>query len=201
MGPTDDAPRPAQVGRYQLLARVGAGGMGTVYRAQDPQLNRVVAVKLPQFTGPPEQQAQRIERFQREARAAASVLHPHVCPIFDVGEQDGQPFIVMAYIDGPSLAQRLAKGRFEDVALAVKIVEQLLAALAAVHVHGIVHRDLKPGNVLFDAAGRAVLTDFGLARPEEAESLRRCAKITSSFGGVIPADGSHSSIHHEIGAF
>jgi serine/threonine-protein kinase len=166
MGPTNDTPRPVQVGRYQLLARVGAGGMGTVYRSRDPQLNRVVAVKLPQFTGAPEQQAQRIQRFQREARAAASVLHPHVCPIFDVGEEDGQPFIVMAFLDVPSLAQRLAKGRFEDVGEAVKIVQQLLDALTAVHGHGIVHRDLKPGNVLFDTDGRAVLTDFGLARPE-----------------------------------
>jgi hypothetical protein len=145
--------------------------MGTVYRAHDPQLNRVVAVKLPQFRGSAEEQDQRIERFQREARAAASVLHPHVCPIFDVGEQDGQPYIVMAFLEGPSLAQRLAKGRFEDVGEAVKIVEQLLGALDAVHAHRIVHRDLKPGNVLFDAAGRAVLTDFGLARPEEAEPL------------------------------
>jgi tRNA A-37 threonylcarbamoyl transferase component Bud32 len=183
MGETDDTLRPAQVGRYRLLARIGAGGMGTVYRAHDPQLNRIVAVKLPQFTGEPELQAQRIQRFQREARAAASVLHPHVCPIFDVGEQEGQPFIVMAFLDGPSLVQRLGKGRFEDVGETVKIVEQLLGGLAAVHAHGIVHRDLKPGNVLFDSDGRAVLTDFGLARPEEGESL------TSD--GVILGTPSH----------
>src|SRR5262249_30366872 len=159
--PTNDTPQPVQVGRYCLLTQVGAGGMGAVYRAHDPQLDRVVAVKLPLFDGPPEQRGRRVERFQREARAAARVSHPHVCPIYDVGEQDGRPFVVMAYLEGPSLAARLAdSGRFEDIAEAVRIVEQLLEGLAAIHAHGIVHRDIKPGNVLFDSAGRAILTDF-----------------------------------------
>jgi hypothetical protein len=166
---TDDNPRP--VGRYLLLECVGAGGMGAVYRAHDPALDRTVAVKLPLFTGTPEERARRVQRFEREARAAARVQHPHVCPIYDVGEHDGQPFVVMAYLDGPSLAERLRPGRFEDVGAAVKVVEQILGALAAVHAHGIVHRDLKPGNILFDSAGRPLLTDFGLARPEEAEPL------------------------------
>ena len=123
---------------------------------------------MPRFEGTPEQQAKRIARFQREARVAAQVWHPHVCPIFDVGEHEGQPFVVMALIEGQSLADRLAsQGRFEDIGEAVRLTLQLLDALAAVHAHGITHRDLKPGNVLLDAAGRAVLTDFGLARPED----------------------------------
>jgi hypothetical protein len=167
----DEAPLPASVGRYRLLGQVGTGGMGTVYRAHDPGLDRVVALKLPRFDGPPDQVARRAQRFQREARAAARVWHPHVCPIFDVGEHDGRPFVVMAFVEGPSLAEVLARrGKFEDVGEAVALALQLLDALAAVHAHGIVHRDLKPGNVLLDPAGRAVLTDFGLARPgDEAE--------------------------------
>jgi Protein kinase domain/Ankyrin repeats (many copies) len=161
----EEGSRPPSIGRYRLLGQVGSGGMGTVYRAHDPDLDRIVALKLPRFDGPAEQVARRVQRFQREARAAARVWHPHVCPIFDVGEHDGQPFVVMAFVEGPSLAEVLAqRGRFE-VSEGVTLVLQLLDALAAVHGHGIVHRDLKPGNVLLDPAGRAVLTDFGLARP------------------------------------
>jgi hypothetical protein len=120
-----------------------------------------------------------MERFQREARSAAQIWHPHVCPIYDVGDHEGQPYVVMAYVEGQSLAGRLARGgRFEDVGEAVALVRQILDALEAVHAHGIVHRDLKPSNVMLDAARRAVLTDFGLARPEN-----EAGRLTSE--GVI----------------
>ncbi len=169
MTPTVDHPLPEAIGRYRLLGRLGAGGMGTVYRAHDPHLDRIVALKLPRLDGPAEQRASRAQRFQREARAAARILHPNVCPIFDVGEHDGAAFVVMAYIDGPSLAQVLEqRGRFDDIREVVVLARQVLDGLAEVHANGIIHRDVKPGNILLDAAGRAILTDFGLARPEEA---------------------------------
>ncbi|HVS36915.1 MAG TPA: serine/threonine-protein kinase [Gemmataceae bacterium] len=164
---------PAKIGRYDILGRLGAGGMGTVYKAHDPHLSRTVALKIPRIDTVSHDRAKRLERFQREARSAAQVYHPHVCPIYDVGIHDGQPFVVMAYVEGQSLAERLAQqGRFDDVGEAVTLIRQLLDALAAVHEHGIIHRDLKPSNVLLDSGGRAVLTDFGLARLEqESERL------------------------------
>jgi WD40 repeat protein len=167
------APMPEQVGRYRILGRLGQGGMGTVYRAEDPQLRRVVALKVPRFEGPEPLRATATERFLREARAAAQVRHPHVCPIHDVGEQDGVPYVVMEYVEGQSLADRLAgAGRYDDPAAAVRLARQVAEALEAVHARGLVHRDLKPGNILLDPAGRAVLTDFGLARSElEGEQL------------------------------
>jgi tRNA A-37 threonylcarbamoyl transferase component Bud32 len=177
MSPTEDRPQslpeqpderlPETIGRYIILKRLGAGGMGTVYQARDPQLDRVVALKLPRFDVPQRDRAVRLQRFQREARAAAQIWHPHVCPIYDVGEHDGQPYVVMAHVDGQSLADRLAAhGRYEIATEAVGVLRQILDALEAVHAHGIVHRDLKPGNILIASAGRAILTDFGLARPE-----------------------------------
>jgi hypothetical protein len=183
MQPTSDEPRPLpsapeeplpeRIGRNRILARLGAGGMGTVYKAHDPDLDRPVALKLPHFAGSPRDREVRVQRFQREARAAARVWHPHVCPIYDVGEHEGQPYVIMAYVEGQSLAQRLAReGRCEDVGEAVAAIRQVLDALEAVHAHGIIHRDLKPSNILIDRAGRAILTDFGLARPEnDAEHL------------------------------
>jgi hypothetical protein len=179
-------PQSAQVGRYRLMEKLGAGGMGEVYRGHDPLLDRIVAVKLPYFHGPPEHVARLAQRFQREARAAAQIQHPHVCPVYDVGEHDGQPFVVMAFLPGPSLAQRLAAGRFEDVGEAVRIARQLLDGLTAVHALGIVHRDLKPGNVLFDAAGRAVLTDFGLARPNSDTPLTSANAVLGTPAYMAP---------------
>jgi hypothetical protein len=183
---TNDAPHPSQVGRYLLLERVGAGGMGVVYRGHDPLLDRAVAVKLPFFHGPPEELTKQVQRFQREARAAAAVHHPHVCPVYDVGEHSGQPYVVMAFLPGPTLAQRLSAGRIEDVGEAVGIARQLLDGLAAVHRLGVVHRDLKPGNVLFDAAGQAVVTDFGLARPEQAEPLTSANAVLGTPSYMAP---------------
>jgi serine/threonine protein kinase len=165
--------QPMQIGRYRILERRGAGGMGTVYKAHDPELDRIVALKLPRFDGREHDLGARRQRFQREARAAAQVWHPHVCPIFDVGEHEGQPFVVMAYLEGQSLAEWLAnQSRFDDLGHAVILVRQVLDALDAIHARGIIHRDLKPGNIVLDAAGRAIVTDFGLARPEQdAEHL------------------------------
>ncbi|HVK15276.1 MAG TPA: serine/threonine-protein kinase, partial [Gemmataceae bacterium] len=155
---------PARLGRYEIVARIGAGGMGTVYRGYDPTLKRDVAVKLPQFDGPPARQAEQGRRFEREAQAAARVRHPNVCPVFDVGLHEGRPFIVMALVEGESLGDYLHREtRVADIGRAVDWAGQLLDALAAVHALGIVHRDLKPGNILLDA-GRPVVTDFGLSR-------------------------------------
>jgi serine/threonine protein kinase/Flp pilus assembly protein TadD len=161
---------PARVGRYEILGLLGAGGMGRVYKARDPELGRVVAVKVPHFDGPADVREKRKARFLREARAAAAVHHPHVCPIHDVGEEGGLPYVVMAFIEGRSLADRLrTQGRYDDPRLAVSLARQVAAALEAVHDHGIIHRDLKPGNILLDPAGTfAHLADFGLARPGDS---------------------------------
>jgi serine/threonine-protein kinase len=156
-------PWPAQVGRYQVLGRVGSGGMGAVYRARDPGLDRVVAVKVPRFQGPAEARELARQRFLREARAAARVRHPNICPLYDVGEYEGTPYAVMAFIEGPSLAEALRQGPMEP-ARAVRLARQVARALEAVHAEGVIHRDLKPANVLLDRAGEPLLTDFGLAR-------------------------------------
>jgi serine/threonine protein kinase len=167
-GPAGAPTVPAQVGRYRILGAIGQGGMGTVYRAEDPQLQRVVALKVPRFEGSERMRETAVKRFLREARAMAQVRHPHVCPIHDVGEQDGVPYVVMEYVDGQSLADRLSDGRrYDDPTEAVRLVRQVAEALEAVHARGLVHRDLKPGNVLIDTSGRAVLTDFGLARSDQ----------------------------------
>jgi serine/threonine protein kinase len=113
---------PAKIGRYELVECIGAGGMGTVYKAYDPHLNRTVAVKVPRIERQTGDWEIRMERFQREARSAAQVWHPHVCPIYDVGEHQGQPFVVMAYVEGQSVAERLARhGCFTDFGEAVTL--------------------------------------------------------------------------------
>jgi serine/threonine-protein kinase len=152
------------IGRYRILEMLGSGGMGAVYKAEDPSLRRVVALKVPHLarsSGSKEAE----QRFLREARAAAVIRHPHVCPIHDVGEDQGNLFLVMAYVEGESLADRLARQkRFDDLREAATLARQIAEGLEAIHGHGIIHRDLKPGNILIDRNGQVVLTDFGLAR-------------------------------------
>ena len=147
--------------RYRIIALLGKGGMGEVYRADDLTLGQAVALKfLPDDAARDEAL---LERFRNEVRMARRVSHPNVCRVYDVGEVDGQTFFTMEYVDGEDLASLLRRiGRLPpDKAL--EISRQLCAGLAAAHTKGVLHRDLKPANIMLDGRGQVVITDFGLA--------------------------------------
>jgi predicted Ser/Thr protein kinase len=162
---------PASFGRYQLVKLLGRGGMGVVYLAQDSQLDRAVALKVPHFTAAEGPHLR--ERFLREARAAAGLRHANICPVYDVGELDGIPYLTMAYIEGRSLAEML-RGDWKPLPppRAAALVHKLALALTEAHSHQIIHRDLKPGNIMLTADGEPVLMDFGLARRDDSGDIR-----------------------------
>ena len=158
---TTDSPDGPRVGSYTLLGEIARGGMGVVYRARQDGLNRIVAVKV--LPGAAFAAAGFRTRFQREAETAARLNHPGIVTIHEIGEALGQPFIAMDFIDGPSLAERLAEGRMTPE-LGAHLVREVARAVAHAHDHGVAHRDLKPSNILLAADLQPVLTDFGLAR-------------------------------------
>ena len=151
----------SRLGPYEILSPLGAGGMGEVYRAHHPRLGREVAIKvLPErVAADPEALA----RFEREARAVASLSHPNILAIYDFGSDNGVSYAVTELLEGETLAARLARGPMPTEALA-RIGSEICAALAAAHRKGIVHRDLKPANVMLTKSGVKLL-DFGLAKP------------------------------------
>ncbi|MBD0840563.1 serine/threonine-protein kinase [Streptomyces sp. TRM68416] len=191
-GETDEVGRRL-AGRYRVLARLGRGGMGVVWRALDEVLGREVAVKeLRTYTdaGGPELADLRI-RMQREARAAARVRHPGVVAVHDVTEVDGRPLIVMELVDGPSLDDVLRERGTLDPREVAGIGAQVMEALAAAHRVGVLHRDVKPGNILLDRSGRVVLTDFGIATMEDpgdgsATHLTRSGELVGSLDYLAP---------------
>src|SRR5438128_974745 len=150
-------------GRYRLLELIGRGGMSEVWLAHDLELERPVALKLLAAD------ADRA-RFDREARAAASLAHPNITQLFDYGEADGRPFTVLEYLPGGTLEQRLTGKPLPD-AETDRIAREVAAGLAHAHERGVIHRDLKPANVLFDAEERAKIADFGIARLSEGGTL------------------------------
>lgn len=155
---------PERIGRFQILSVLGQGAFGRVYKAHDPDLERDVAIKVPLKSA--FDSAEELERFQREAKAAATLHHPNLCPVYEVGQTDGGPYIVMALIDGKTLSTVL-KERKEPLAAkqAALIVRKLALALDAAHAKGILHRDLKPSNVIIDRDRKdVIIMDFGLAR-------------------------------------
>src|SRR5437879_6852800 len=149
-----------KLGPYEILAPLGAGGMGEVYRARDARLDRTVAIKiLPAHLS---QNAEAKERFDREARAISSLSHPNICHLYDVGQQDEISYLVMEYLEGATLADRLRKGPLliEQV---LKIGTEICEGLEKAHRSGVVHRDLKPSNIMLTKSG-AKLMDLGLAK-------------------------------------
>jgi tetratricopeptide (TPR) repeat protein len=148
---------PGRVGRYEIRRLLGRGGMGAVYLAHDPELDRPVALKVPKLAGPDAE-----ERFLREARAAAAVSHPNLCPVYDAGRTDGVLYLAMAYVPGPTLTEVLRQDGPLPPARCAAIAAGVARGMAEAHRHGIVHRDLKPGNILLNRRGEPVVTDFGL---------------------------------------
>src|SRR5262249_47989462 len=149
-----------RLGPYEIQSLVGAGGMGEVYRSRDTRLDRTVAVKIlnPVLAA----DAQFRDRFDREARAISQLDHPHICALHDVGEHAGTAYLVMQYLEGETLADRLAKGPL-PIGQALTTAIEIASALDRAHRAGIVHRDLKPGNIMLTKTG-AKLLDFGLAK-------------------------------------
>src|SRR6202158_77106 len=149
-----------RLGPYEILSSVGAGGMGEVYRARDTRLDRIVAIKV--LPGHLADRSELRERFEREARTIASLNHPHICTLFDIGQQDGIDFLVMEYLEGETLATRMLKGPL-PLEQVLQYAIEISDALDKAHRKGLTHRDLKPGNIMLTKTGTKLL-DFGLAK-------------------------------------
>ncbi|MCG3150025.1 MAG: Serine/threonine-protein kinase PknD [Verrucomicrobiae bacterium] len=158
---TDEAQLFSEFGNYTVLGEIARGGVGVIYRAKQRGLERVVALKVLQ--GGSTASTEQVQRFMQEAQSAAKLQHPNIVPIHDFGVKDGQHFFTMDFIEGQSLADRLAKGPI-PTRETLGIVRQVADALHYAHEHGVIHRDIKPGNILIDCEGRVKVTDFGLAK-------------------------------------
>jgi len=163
-----------RLGPYEILRPIGAGGMGEVYCAKDTRLDRTVAIKiLPSHLS---KNSDSKQRFEREARAISKLTHSHICGLYDVGSQDGTEFLVMEFLEGESLADRLTKGPLPPDQL-MRYAIQIADALDKAHRQGIVHRDLKPGNIMVTKSGIKLL-DFGLAKLRTSDSSPNLSKVS-----------------------
>jgi hypothetical protein len=181
-------------GRFRLEEQVGSGGMSTVYRAFDQTLERTVAIKLMHRSLSGDEQ--QLERFRREARAAARLSHPHVVTVIDAGEDDGHPYIVFEFVAGETLKSRIKRVGPLPIVEAVAYAIEIGRALGAAHAERLVHRDVKPQNVLVDPDGRAKVTDFGIARSLEDGGLTATGRVVGTTDYVSP----EQALGQDVGA-
>jgi serine/threonine protein kinase len=184
---------PDKVGRYKIKSELGRGGMATVYRAHDPSFNREVAIKVL----PPEMLHNLVTRarFKRELKLIASLEHPAIVPVYDVGEDNDQPFFVMRYMSGGSLAAMIKNERF-SLTDAAAIIERLASALDHAHSKGVIHRDIKPDNVLFDAGNNPYLSDFGVAKFTETAVSTTGHDVMGTPAYISPEQARGENVDH-----
>jgi serine/threonine protein kinase len=181
---TGDLPPKTQLGLYRIEERLGAGGMGIVYRATDTKLERSVALKL---IRPELLQDDGLSRFAREARLLAALTHPHVAAIYGMEESGGTPFLVLEYVSGPTLAERLRRGPL-PLREAIGLARQLCEALEAAHAKGIIHRDLKPANIKVSGSGEVKVLDFGLAKSVRPHHVAAAGDITETMTSTLSGE-------------
>ena len=157
---------PPRIGRYEIKRLIGRGGMGALYLANDPNTNRLVAIKL--LDAPLESEEFRL-RFVREVRALAALNHPNIVSAYDTGEHEGAPYIVMEFVDGETLSALIRQRAAMNVPQKLKLMTELCAGLRQAHAAGIIHRDIKPANLMVDRQGRLKILDFGIARVVERQ--------------------------------
>ena len=183
-------------GRYVFERHLGSGGMASVWLARDEALQRPVAIKLIADTLADDERW--LERFTREARAAAAVAHLHIVKVYDFGVEEHRPYLVMAHVPGGSLRDRLRDGG--PLPEPAGLARELLGALAHVHAAGIVHRDVKPGNILLDEHDRSHLTDFGIARPQDATAMTQTGMVLGTMRYLAPevSDGEPATERSDL---
>jgi len=189
-------PPPQTIGRYEIVTELGRGGMGTVYKAHDPVLDRTVALKVlaSELLAEPGMR----ERFLREARSAARLQHPNVVTVYEFGEVEGVPFIAMEFLHGDDLAAAVKRGRLPDLNSRLAVMAQLCEGLAYAHSRGVIHRDVKPSNVYLLPDGSVKIVDFGIARLEGGTMATRTGELLGTPGYMAPEQFSGVTIDHRV---
>jgi serine/threonine protein kinase len=184
------------IGRYQVEGELGRGGMAIVYLARDPYMKRQVAVKI--LSGTLIAEPEFLMRFRREAEAIAALEHPYIVPVYDFGEHEQQPYIVMRHMPGGTLEKRLHESGPVSVSEAAAILKRICAALDEAHARGIIHRDIKPANILLDQNGNTFLGDFGIVKMAGDRADLTGTSIVGSYAYISPeqAYGDEAITHH-----